>query len=118
MSELSLRQMKKEWHGSLMAYVLGFIACLVLTTVSFLLVVTKTISGVSLIYTLTVLALLQAFFQLLFFLHLGQEAKPKWESLTFCLMFIILLIIAIGTLWIMSDLNERVMPEMTEMKHD
>lgn len=119
MSELSLREMKKEWHGSLMAYIIGFIASLVLTTVSFLLVTTKTITGTSLAYTLTALALIQAFFQLLFFLHLGQEAKPKWETLTFCFMFAILLVIALGSLWIMHDLNERVMPDMTEMmKHD
>ena len=31
------------------------------------------------------LALLQAIVQLLFFLHVGQEAKPRWETLVFCL---------------------------------
>ena len=50
---------------------------------------------------------------------MGQEAKPRWETLIFCFMVLILLIIVIGSLWIMNDLNERVMPEMTrEMSHD
>lgn len=119
MSELSLAQIKKEWHGSLKAYVIGFAACLLLTTTAFALVVTETLSGSTLVNTLVALALVQALFQLVFFLHVGQEAKPRWETLTFILMFVILLIIAIGSLWIMNDLNERMMPDMKEMmKHD
>jgi cytochrome o ubiquinol oxidase operon protein cyoD len=116
MSELSFKQIKKEWHGSLKAYAIGFIASLVLTTAAFLLVITKNLDGTTLAYTLVALALVQAFFQLLFFLHVGQEPKPRWETLTFCFMFVILLIVAIGTLWIMHDLNERMMPNMNEMK--
>lgn len=122
MSELSLRQMKKEWHGSYKAYAIGFIASLVLTSIAFLLVITKTLTGMTLVHTLVALALVQALFQLLFFLHVGQEAKPKWETLTFGFMFVILLIIAFGTIWIMDDLNERTMPGMaeieSEMSHD
>lgn len=119
MSELSLNQMKKEWHGSLKSYVIGFIASLVLTTTAFALVITQAVSGGTLFHILGALALVQALFQLLFFLHVGQEAKPRWETLTFCFMFAILLIITLGSLWIMNDLNERMMPDMTEMmKHD
>lgn len=116
MTELSLKRMKKEWHGSLKAYIIGFIASLLLTTISFLLVIAKAVSGPTLAYTIVALALVQALFQLIFFLHVGQEAKPRWETLTFCFMFMILLIIAIGTLWIMHDLNERMMPDRTDMK--
>lgn len=116
MTELGLRQMKKEWHGSFKAYAIGFIASLVLTSVSFLLVITETFTGTTLVHTLIALALLQAFFQLMFFLHVGQEAKPRWETLIFCLMFLILLIIVIGSLWIMHDLNNRTMPDMAELK--
>jgi cytochrome o ubiquinol oxidase operon protein cyoD len=47
-----------------------------------------------------------------FFLHLGKEAKPKWESVTLYSTVATLLIIVIGTLWIMYDLNNRVMPGM------
>lgn len=117
--DLSLKEIKKEWHGSLKAYAIGFVASLVLTSAAFLLVITKALPSPHLVYILAALALAQAAFQLLFFLHVGQEAKPRWETLTFCFMFLILLIIAIGTLWIMHDLNERVMTDMTgAMKHD
>jgi cytochrome o ubiquinol oxidase operon protein cyoD len=118
-TELSLKQMKKEWHGNLRSYVIGFAASLILTSISFLLVIFKVLENQSLAYTLGGLALLQALFQLIYFLHVGQEAKPKWETLIFCFMFFILLIIVIGSLWIMYDLNERMMLPMTElMPHD
>lgn len=116
MSELSLKQIKKEWHGSLKAYAIGFVASLVLTTAAFLLVITQTLDGTTLVNTLVALALVQALFQLVFFLHVGQEPKPRWETVTFCFMFAILLIVALGSLWIMHDLNERMMPNMAEMK--
>lgn len=114
--ELNLREVKKEWHGSLKAYLIGFFSSLLLTLVSFLLVILKVISGQTLIYTLVALALVQAIVQLLFFLHVGQEAKPRWESLTLYFMVLVVLIIAIGSLWIMKDLNNRVMPEMHAQK--
>lgn len=105
--EYSLKQVQKEWHGTYLAYAVGFFASLILTTLAFFVRASHT--------ALIALALTQALFQLHFFLHLGQEAKPKWESVTFYFMLLILLIVVFGTLWIMSDLNERMMPNMMEM---
>ena len=120
-AELTLQEVKKEWHGSVRAYVIGFIASLLLTCIAFSLVGFKLLPEHVLIHTLTGLALVQAAFQLLFFLHVGQEAKPRWETLTFCFMMLVLLIVAVGSLWIMFDLNNRVMMDMDmtkEMPHD
>lgn len=115
---LSLKETKKEWHGTFKAYVIGFIASLLLTAASFLLVITKSISGKFLIYTIAVLALIQAIVQLLFFLHLGQEEKPRWETVTFFFMVLVLLIVVLGSLWIMADLDARVMSNMNMSTHD
>lgn len=118
-SELSLAEIKKEWHGSFKGYLIGFFLSLLTTAVSFSLVITKTLSGNQLIYTLIGLAVLQAIVQLLFFLHVGQEPKPRWESLSFYFMVMVVLIIALGSLWIMYDLDKRVMLDMPmEMTHD
>lgn len=111
-TELSLPEIKKEYHGTLSAYIVGFISCLVLTGISFSLVVTKALDGDNLLYALALLAIVQAFFQLLCFLHLGQEAKPRWESIIFWFMTLVLLIIVAGSLWIMYDLDERMMVGM------
>ena len=107
--ELSLKEIKKEWHGTLKSYVIGFITSILLTAASFYVVSTRFLSGQFLIYTIIAMALIQAIVQLLFFLHVGQEAKPRWETLVFYFMVMVLIIISIGSLWIMYDLNDRVM---------
>lgn len=99
----------KKWHGTYKSYLIGFISSLVLTTLAFFLV----IQGLASPLILTSLALLQAILQLIYFLHLGQEPKPHWETIVFLFMVIILLIISLGSLWIMNDLNSRMM-----MMHD
>jgi cytochrome o ubiquinol oxidase subunit IV len=112
MHEDSLSGIQKKWHGNYKGYLIGFILSMVLTAISFSLTMTLGLTGYALTLTLVALALVQAIVQLFYFLHLGQEAHPKWETLIFCFMVMILLIIAAGSLWIMYDLNERVMPEM------
>lgn len=113
-AELSLKEIQKEWHGSLKAYMIGFFSCLLLTLASFFLVYAQFFSPHILFYTLIGLAIVQAIVQLLFFLHVGQEAKPRWETISFCFMTMCLLIIVIGSLWVMNDLNKRVMPPMNQ----
>lgn len=118
-TDLSLPETLKEWHGSAKAYAIGFILCIVLTAASFGLVMMDVLSGKELIYTLIGLAIVQAIVQAIFFLHLGQEDKPRWETASFSFMVAVLLIIAIGSLWVMNDLNERMMGDMSkEMTHD
>jgi cytochrome o ubiquinol oxidase operon protein cyoD len=118
--DLSLKEIQKEWHGTLKSYVIGFLASFLLTAISFSLVITRLFSEQTLIYAIICLAILQAIVQLLFFLHIGQEeAKPRWASIVFCFTVLILLIVVIGSLWIMYDLNDRMMPDMIrEMPHD
>lgn len=116
-SDLSLKETQKEWHGTLKSYLAGFTASLFLTAASFLLVAAKLLPDQALAYTVALLGLLQAVVQLRFFLHVGKEAKPRWELFIFYFMALVLLIIVLGSLWIMYDLNTRVMSNM-EMPHD
>lgn len=108
----SLSEVQKQWHGSLKDYVIGFTLSLVLTAAAFYLVMVPRLTGGPLILTLVGLGLVQAIVQLRFFLHLGQEPKPRWETVVFFFMVSVLLIIVLGTLWIMYDLNNRVMGGM------
>ena len=111
--DLSLKEIQKEWHGTLKSYMFGFIASFFLTAISFFLVITRPFSEQNIIYTIIGLATLQAIAQLLFFLHVGhEEAKPRWASIALCFTVLVLLIIVIGSLWIMYDLNSRMMPDM------
>lgn len=109
----SLQEIQREWHGSLKSYVIGFFLCLALTAASFALVTENILKGHALLVALVGLAIIQATIQLIFFLHIGKEEhKPRWASLSFGFMFVTLLAIVIGSLWVMHDLNQRMMPNM------
>jgi cytochrome o ubiquinol oxidase operon protein cyoD len=108
----TLSEVQKMWHGTYLAYVIGFLGSVILTALAFYLVWAETLQGGPLIITIVALAIVQAIVQLIFFLHLGNEPKPRWETLIFSFMVLVLLIIALGTLWIMYDLNNRVMTGM------
>lgn len=116
-SELSLKETQKEWHGSLKSYLIGFAFSVLCTTLSFAIVLSNFFTQLTTIWSITDLAILQAIIQLLFFLHVGQEAKPRWETLLFYFMVLVLVIIVLGSLWIMFDLNYRVMGDMQMSGH-
>lgn len=94
---------------ALKSYGSGFVFCLSLTLLAYFTATRQLLSGRSLSIALAGLAILQAFLQLFFFLHLGQEPRPKWRLLMFAFMALVLLVIVLGTLWIMQNLNYRVM---------
>jgi cytochrome o ubiquinol oxidase operon protein cyoD len=92
-------------HGTLKSYVIGFIFSIYLTVTAYLLVVDHTLSGWALMLLIASLALAQFLVQLLFFLHLGRETKPRWKLLVFIFMIVIVVILVGGSLWIMANLN-------------
>lgn len=115
--ETNLKKIQQEWHGSLEHYLIGFIVSLILTLSSFFFVGARLFTEDTLIYTIVGLAIFQAIIQLIFFFHLGRETKPQWSRFSFYVMVTVLLTILIGSIWIMNDLNERMMSFMTEGHH-
>jgi cytochrome o ubiquinol oxidase subunit IV len=92
-------------QGTLLSYTVGFLTSIILTVGVYQLVVNQVLAGWALILTILGLAVVQLVVQLLFFLHLGREAKPRWNFLVFGMMVIIVVIVAGGSLWIMKNLN-------------
>jgi len=107
--------MKPVPHGSgrvtLKAYVIGFIASIVLTLSAYSLVVAHVNShhwwpsDQVVILAIIGLALVQFVVQLIFFLHLGTESRPRWKLLVFGFMVLVVSILVFGSLWIMNNLN-------------
>lgn len=115
--ERSLHEIQKDWPQTLRLYVTGFIFSLILTILSFSLAIEKFFSKPILIAALIFLAIIQAAVQLVFFMHMGKEHKPRWMTLVFAFMVLVVLIVVIGSIWIMTDLNARTMPPMDQMHH-
>jgi cytochrome o ubiquinol oxidase operon protein cyoD len=111
--------MKSHWiyrqaksKGSFTSYLLGFILSILLTLSAYFLVREQVFSRWVLTLSIVGLGVIQMFIQLLFFLHLGSESKPRWNLLSFLFMTMVVLILVFGSLWIMYNLEERVMPSM------
>lgn len=106
---MDFNALKEEWGGSLSAYAKGLSISFVLTVLSFGLVALRLFSNRTTAFIITALALIQAAIQLIFFLHVAHEKAPRWRLHFFYSMVGLLVIIAAGTLWIMNDLNSRMM---------
>jgi len=97
--------------GSLRTYVTGFVLSILLTLIAFAFVQRhvstdhEAYSHRFLIVMVVVLALSQLVVQLLYFLHLGNESKPRWNLLVFSFMLTVVIILVFGSLWIMYNLN-------------
>ncbi|KND50377.1 MAG: cytochrome o ubiquinol oxidase subunit IV [Parcubacteria bacterium C7867-007] len=98
-------------HGTLSSYVIGFILSIGLTLLAFWVAPTL---GLLAVPAIVITALIQLFVQLIFFLHMGSESKPRWNLLIFVLTGVIMAIVIVGTLWIMSNLEELHMHGSTE----
>jgi cytochrome o ubiquinol oxidase operon protein cyoD len=98
-------------RGTIWTYVLGFGLSLALTLTAYFAVKhhinTRHIFPRDnvMIAILAALAVAQLFAQLVFFLHLNRESKPRWNLLVFLFMLMVLVIVVAGSLWIMNNLN-------------
>lgn len=94
-------------YGTHKSYATGFILSVVLTLISFYLVSSGALPKADLYITVGVLALIQLFVQLVFFLHLSTHSKASWNLLSFLFTLVMVLIFVLGTLWIMYHLYEN-----------
>lgn len=97
-------------------YIAGFASALILTLAAFWLVTSRVVDGVWLVAALIGLAIVQLTVQLVFFLHVGNESRPRWNFTALIFMLIMLIVIVAGSLWIMNNLNYNMMmtPEQME----
>ncbi len=100
-------------QGSVFSYVIGFISSIALTLIAYYLVVNHILQGWQLIGAIIGLAVIQLLVQLFCFLHLGRESKPRWNLFVLLFAALIVLIVVIGSLWIMNNLNYRMMSSPT-----
>jgi len=97
--------------GSVGVYVTGFVLSLALTLVAYLLVSRHesshhlAIPHGLLIGLVTGLAVTQLLVQLIFFLHMDNESKPRWNLTVLLFAVLVLVIVVFGSLWIMNNLD-------------
>ena len=92
-------------HGTVKSYIVGFILSLLLTIVPFVLVAQHTFSNDALYIVIGLFALAQLIVQLVFFLHLSPKSDALWNLNVFIFTFLVVMILILGTLWIMVNLD-------------
>jgi len=98
------------FHG----YLMGFILSVGFTLWAYVSVVYHSFNGHVLLAWLLGLAVAQFMVQLVYFLHVGAETKPRWKRLTILLMIFFVLVVVLGSIWIMYNLNYRMSPKQME----
>ena len=99
----------QNWNTSVKRLSIGLICSLILLGVMYTLVKTQSLPRPFLTSAIMGLAFLQASVQLVCFLHLGSETSPFWNTLLFLFMLAIMLIVVIGSVYIMYNLNYHMM---------
>jgi cytochrome o ubiquinol oxidase operon protein cyoD len=91
-----------ETHGSLKSYVIGFVMSLVLTAIPLVVVLNDMLEGKAGMILLLGTAVLQFLVQLVYFMHLKEEGKPRYNLMALILGLFIVLVIVAGSIWIMT----------------
>lgn len=107
-------EMTQSKYRTVMSYVVGFVASLIFTFIPYYLVVQKSLSGNVLLAVIIGFAVLQMIVQVVFFLHLGREPKPRWQT-GFLVATVGQVIVVVGaSIWIMNHLHYNM--AATDMK--
>ena len=97
------------WNTSVKRLILGFVLSFFLLLVMYAVIKYNIFEGFIACAIIMSLAFLQAALQLVCFLHLGSEKSPFWNSVLFVFMLAVMLIVVVGSIWIMYNLNYHMM---------
>ncbi|PIQ42482.1 MAG: cytochrome o ubiquinol oxidase subunit IV [Gammaproteobacteria bacterium CG11_big_fil_rev_8_21_14_0_20_46_22] len=96
----------KPGRKILLSYLLGFLICAVLSVISFLIVQHKLLSTGATYIALTVFVAAQMLTQIICFLRLNSRSEEgMWNLMSFVFTIVVIVILVVGTLWIMYNLN-------------
>ena len=99
-----------EISGTYKSYVIGLATSLLLTFFAYYVVVYKPFDCKATLYgLLTLAAVVQIVVQVIFFLHINAEGKPRFNLMSFIFTLLVVFIIVAGSLWVMYNLNINMM---------
>ncbi|HYZ23811.1 MAG TPA: cytochrome o ubiquinol oxidase subunit IV [Rhodopila sp.] len=103
---------------AILGYTLGLAFAIVLTITSFYIARSQLIWQPSIPIALAVLAIAQIGVHLVFFLHITTSPDNTNNVLALAFGVLIVLLIVVGSVWIMDHLNDRMMPveQMMQMQ--
>ena len=95
-----------ESHASVKSYLIGFVLSVILTAIPFGLVMQQGHYGFgvdTVIAAILLLAVVQVFVHVVYFLHMDRSAEQRWNVVAFAFTVMILVIVVSGSVWIMHN---------------
>lgn len=107
-------------HGTLKSYVTGFVLSVILTAIPFWLVMGNVIHDKNTtILVVAAFAAVQIVVHMIYFLHMNPRSESGWSFSALIFTVILVVIVLIGSIWVMYHLNSNMMPgqnqQMSEM---
>ena len=101
-------------HSSFKGYVTGFILSVILTAISFWLVMAKVFAKPS-TTALVFLAFgaVQIVVPMIYFLHMSTKSEGGWSMLALIFTVVLVVITLSGSIWVMYHMNANMMPTMS-----
>ena len=84
------------------SHVIGYILSLILTILALVMVVNHFARAGALLFVIVVLAIIQIFVQLFFFMHITEKHGPAYHVITLSIGLFFTFAIVAGSLWIMT----------------
>lgn len=100
------------WNASIKPLILGFIFSIICILAVYRIATHMHLRHDLLVATVVGVGCIQVILQLIFFFHIGLESKPRWSLLLLVFTVVLILVVVLGTLWIMYNLDYNLMPEM------
>jgi cytochrome o ubiquinol oxidase operon protein cyoD len=82
---------------------------IILTLIPYYLVVNNSLPHDTLVVTVIAIAIAQLLIQVIYFLHLSLRPEDRSTTLSFVFTIIVVLILVVGSLWIMYNLTHNMM---------
>jgi len=96
-------------HVTMRPYLVGIVLALILTAIPFGLVAAQALPQGPTFAVIAVAAVLQVIVHLRFFLHLDLKPSSQENLITLCFAALLIVIMIGGSVWIMSNLDARMM---------
>ncbi|CAN7740388.1 cytochrome o ubiquinol oxidase subunit IV [Neorhizobium sp. LjRoot104] len=106
----------RSGQSSLNSYLKGFVLSLILTAIPFWLVMGNVIESKTVtIAAIMILGGIQMVVHMIYFLHMNSRSEGGWTMMALIFTIVILVIVLVGSLWVMYHLNTNMMPMSPEM---
>lgn len=96
-------------HGSVKSYVIGFVLSVILTGIPFWMVMTHAFEAKTTYISILVLAIVQIFVHLKYFLHLNFSEEGKLDAISFIFAAVIIVMVVGLSVWIIYASNAMMM---------